>query len=191
MSTAAGPPRSWADASDEALVRAARLDDQTAFAEVVDRYGSSMLGYARRLVGDQHDAADVVQAAFVSAWRGLPTFQGRSALRTWLFRLVQRRAADLARTRRPTPVDDRLLSAISPADRRDPLQGVLDSELLEALHAALAELPWHQRSVWLLREFEDMSYTEIAEVLAITPGSVRMHLHRGRRTLAERMARWR
>ncbi|MDO9380832.1 MAG: sigma-70 family RNA polymerase sigma factor [Nocardioidaceae bacterium] len=186
-----GLPRRWDDVSDDALVRAARLDDQDAFAEIVDRYGSGMLGYARRLVGDHADAADVVQAAFVSAWRGLPTFEGRSALRTWLFRLVQRRAADLARARRPTPVDDRLLSAISPADRRDPLQGLLDSELVAALQAALAELPWHQRSVWLLREFEGMTYDEIADVLAITPGSVRMHLHRGRRTLAERMARWR
>ena len=73
----------------------------------------------------------------------------------------------------------------------NPLQQVLDAELLAALQVALAELPWHQRAAWLLREVEEMSYDEIAVTLGVSEGSVRGHLHRGRRTLAERMARWR
>ena len=178
--------------SDGALVRAARLGDDEAFGELVDRYGPGMLRYARRLVnGSDADAGEVVQEAFISAWKGLDSFRGESSLKTWLFRLVHRRAVDLLRHRRPTPIDDDLLSRV--VDRADdnPLQDVLDSELLEALQQALDELPWNQRSAWLLREVEGLGYDEIAQAMGTTVGSVRGHLHRGRRQLAERMARWR
>lgn len=180
------------DASDAALVRAARLGDQDAFGVIVDRFGPGMYQYALRLVaGHEADAAEVVQEALISAWRSLDSFEGRSALRTWLFSLVHRRAADLTRKRRPTPIDDDLISRVARPATDNPLQAALDSELLEALQQALDELPWHQRAVWLLRETEGMSYDEIAATLSLPVGSVRGHLHRGRRTLAERMARWR
>ncbi len=79
----------------------------------MDRYGPGMLRYARRLVnGSDADAGEVVQEAFISAWKGLDSFRGESSLRTWLFRLVHRRAVDLLRNRRPTPIDDELLSRV-------------------------------------------------------------------------------
>lgn len=178
-------------ASDGALVRAARLGDADAFATLVDRHGPAMYRYAVRLLGSEQDAADATQDAFVSAWRNLRSFRGQSTLRTWLFTLVSRRSADVRRTRRPTPIDDRLLSALSGRAHDNPLQSAVDAELITALREALAELPWHQRATWLLREVDGMSYEEIGIVLGLTTGSVRGHLHRGRRTLAERMARWR
>ncbi len=182
----------WREATDEALVRAARLGDEEAFAELTERYGPAMYRYARRLVGgSDHDAAEVVQEALISAWRGLAGFEQRSTLRTWLFRLVHRRAADLNRARRPTPIDDALVSRMVRPAEDNALRHVLEEELLEALQLALMELPWHQRAAWLLREVEQMSYAEIAEALSLAEGSVRGHLYRGRKTLAERMARWR
>ncbi|VXC02341.1 RNA polymerase sigma factor [Nocardioides sp. AX2bis] len=183
---------SYDEVSDEALVRAARTGDEEAFAVIAARHGPGLYRYAERLVGGSSaDAAEVVQEALISAWKGLGSFEGRSSLRTWLFRLTHRRAVDLQRHRRPVPVDDELLShTIRPA-ADNPLQHVLDDELLAALQTALDELPWHQRAVWLLRESEGMSYDEIATALALPVGSVRGHLHRGRKTLAERMARWR
>lgn len=180
------------EATDAALVRAARLGDEDAFGEIVDRYGPGMLRYARRLVGgNDSDAAEAVQEAFISAWRGLESFRGESSLRTWLFRLVHRRAVDLNRYRRPTPIDDELLSRMVRVADDNPLQDLLDGELLEALQQALDELPWNQRAAWLLREVEGLGYDEIAQALGTTVGSVRGQLHRGRRQLAERMARWR
>ncbi|GIN05705.1 hypothetical protein Pve01_73630 [Planomonospora venezuelensis] len=137
------------------------------------------------------DAGEVVQEAFISAWRSLDTFRGDSSIRTWLFRLVHRRAVDLQRHRRPTPIDDELISRVIEASGDNPLQDVLDAELLEALQRALDELPWNQRAAWLLREVEGLGYEEIARTMGTTVGSVRGHLHRGRRQLAERMARWR
>ena len=188
-----GPERQPSDeSSDDALVRAARLGDQDAFAAIVDRHGVGMHRYALRLVGGSHaDAAEVTQDALVSAWKSLPSFAGRSSLRTWLFRIVHRRAADLTRRRRPVPIDDQLLSHLVPPASENALRSILDEELAQALQRSLDELPWHQRAVWLLREVEGMSYDEIASTLAMTVGSVRGHLHRGRRTLSERMARWR
>ncbi len=180
-----------ADASDEALVRAASVGDRDAFAVLVGRYGPGMYRYALRLVGDENDADEIAQEAFVSAWRGLRTFAGRSSLKTWLYRLVHRRAVDTQRHRRPSPVSDDLLSTLTPAASDDPLQQVLDGELLIALQAVLHELPWQQRATWLLREVEDMTYEEIAETVAVSVGSVRGHLYRARRTVAERMALWR
>lgn len=181
-----------ADVSDVVLVRRVRLGDPTAFDAIITRHGPGMYRFALRMVGGhQADAGEVVQEAFISAWKNIETFEARSSLRTWLFSLVSRRAADLQRKRRPTPIDDDVLTAIAPASHRDPLQDVMDQELIAALQAALAELPHQQRAVWLLREVEDMSYDEIATTLTMTPDSVRGQLHRGRKNLAERMAQWR
>lgn len=188
--------------TDLALLRAARLDDEAAFEEIVERYAPGMLRFAVRMVGEPDLAADAVQEAFVSAWRNLATFEGRSSLKTWLYRLLHRRVVDLLRVRRATPVDDEVLSIES--DRpgtsvtlgwstpaTDPLQAVLDRELLDALRAALLELPAPQRATWLLREIEGMGYQEIAETLGTTAGSVRGHLHRARGTLGVTLDRWR
>lgn len=173
-------------------MRAARLGDEDAFRVLVDRYGPGMYRYALRLTGGSDaDAAEVTQEALISAWKDLGRFEGRSQLRTWLFRLVHRRAADLHRHRRATPIDDDLLSHLVREAHDNPLQDVMDGELLQALQQALDELPWNQRAAWLLREIEGLSYDEIAGALSLSPDAVRGHLHRGRRTLAERMARWR
>jgi len=185
------PERTPDAPADAALVRAARIGDAEAFGQIVDRYGPGMYRYALRLVGDENDAREVTQEALLSAWRSLPGFGERSSLKTWLFRLVHRRAVDLQRRRRPTPINDDLLSRIVEPAPDNPLQDVLDAELLAALQQALDELPWHQRATWLLKEVEEMTYEEIAGALAMPIGSVRGHLHRGRRTIAERMTRWR
>ncbi len=122
------------DASDAALIRSARLGDEQAFRQIVDRYGRQMFRYALRLVGgSETDAGEVVQEAFISAWRSLPTFRGDSGLRTWLFRLVHRRAVDLMRRRRPTPVDDAALVDLVAPTLDNAIQHVLDEELLARL----------------------------------------------------------
>lgn len=177
--------------SDDALVRAARLGDTDAFAALVHRHGPGMERYARFILGDDEDAADATQEALVSAWRGLPGFRGDSTVRTWLFTLVSRRAADLQRRRRPLPVDDEQLERRLPALPDTASATALEADLLAALRAALQELPWRQRASWLLREVEGLRYEEIAATLGVTSGQVRGYLSRGRAELAERMQAWR
>jgi len=180
-----------AERSDGALLRAARLGDTDAFGAVVERHGPGMRRYARFILGDEEDAADATQEALVSAWRGLGTFRGESSLRTWLFTLVSRRAADLQRRQRPVPVDEQQLEQRLPAVPDTASGTALETHLLAALRSALQELPWRQRACWVLRELEGLSYDEIAATLGVTSGQVRGYLHRGRATLAERMEPWR
>jgi RNA polymerase sigma-70 factor (ECF subfamily) len=180
----------WSQAGDDALRRAAALGDADAFAAVIERHGPAMFRYARRMLNDHGDAEEVVQDAFVAAWKALPDFRGDSKLRTWLFTLTARKAIDLLRKKRPTPVADETLTGM-PAGGADPVEPAVRTELLEALDAALAELPDRQRAVWLLREVEEMSYLEISEVLATTPTVVRGQLARARVALQEKLEDWR
>lgn len=175
----------------QTLLRAARLGDQEAFAAITTEFGPGMVGYAHSLVGNHHDAADVVQEALISAWRSLDTFRGDSALKTWLYRLVHRRAMDLLRRRRPQPVEVEEFAEIPAPNRDDPDRATEDSEVLCALRSVLAGMPKGQRSVWMLREVEGMTYAEIGDTLAIPVDQVRGLLARGRSTVTERMQAWR
>ncbi|WBQ04667.1 RNA polymerase sigma factor [Kribbella sp. CA-293567] len=179
----------WSQAGDDALRRAAALGDADAFAAVIERHGPAMFRYARRMLNDHGDAEEVVQDAFVAAWKALPDFRGDAKLRTWLFTLTARKAIDLLRKKRPTPVEDEMFTGL--AGGSDPVEPAVRTELLEALDAALAELPDRQRAVWLLREVEEMSYHEIAEVLVTTPTVVRGQLARARGALQEKLEDWR
>jgi RNA polymerase sigma-70 factor, ECF subfamily len=173
--------------ADLALARAAALGDRLAFEEVVHRHGPVMLRYARRVLRDRGDAEEAVQDALVTAWRTMERFRGDSALRTWLLGITSHKAADVARRRRPHPVDDEVLGS-TPADARsDPLSAASSV----ALEDALAALPYGQRSAWVLVELEGMTQAEAAEIMGTTPDSVRGNLFRARRRLGERMARWR
>ena len=191
----------FADVSDHVLARRAGLGDRVAFDELFERLFPATLRFATRLLdGDAVAAEDAVQEAWIKAWKGLPDFGGRSKVQTWLFTIVQREAIERRRRRRPLAVDDQLLEPLvtrqglgAPlsTSRVDPEGAAITSELWETLLRALGELPWTQRATWVLRELEDQSYADIAEVLHTTPTVVRGQLHRARRTLAIRMEQWR
>lgn len=194
----------WADvakASDQALARRAGLGDRAAFEELFARLFPGTLRFATQLLdGDERAAEDVVQAAWVKAWRALPRFEGRSKVQTWVFTIVQREAYERRRRRRPVAVDNEILEPLMRRDVRtslthgaetDPERQLLTSELWRTLTLALGELPWTQRASWVLRELEGLSYADIARVLDTTPTVVRGQLHRARRTLAIRMEQWR
>lgn len=190
MTTASGGGR-IADAGDDALLRAAALGDREAFEVVVHRYGPLLHRYARRLVANEADAADVVQATFIAAWRQLATFQGRSSMKTWLFSICSHKITDNYRVKRAQPIDDQLMEAI-PAPRRssDPFTAASNTAFLAALEAALAELPYRQRASWVLREIESMTFPEIGTALDMSPDAARGHHFRATATLRTRLERW-
>lgn len=176
---------------EQALVEAARLGDRGAFEEIVRRYGASMYRYARRMVRDAGDAQEAVQDAFVAAWQGLESYQGRSSLNTWLLRLTVHKSIDLARRSRATPADDSVFSAAPAGPSSDPVAHATQAELLAELESALAELPYRQRACWVLVEVDGLSASEVGEVVGLSPGAVRGQLHRARSNLERRMERWR
>ncbi len=177
-------------AADLDLARAAALGDRNAFEEIVARHGRSLTRYALRAVPDPGEAEDLVQETLVAAWQSLDRFDGRSALRTWLFGILVHKVAGARRRRTALPVEDERLDRHLPA-AGDPHEQAADAELRHALHAALRALPERQRAVWVLVEVEGLSQPEAAEVLRTTPDAVRGQLFRARRALAERMRQWR
>ena len=177
---------------DDVLARRAGLGDRRAFAALVDRHGPALYRYARRMLDDPRDTEDSVQEAFVAAWTALPHFEGRSTLRTWLFAITAHKVRSLQR-RRPRTALPLPFAPDDGVDRRavDPQRSAEDTDLLEALNAALRELPPGPRSTWLLREVEGLTYDQIAEVAGTTTSTVRGQLARARAHLIQRLEAWR
>jgi len=179
-------------ALDVVLARRAALHDHAAFRTIVDRHGPALYRYARRMLDDPQDTEDCVQEAFAAAWTALPQFEGRSSLRTWLFSITAHKVRSLQRRRprtaRPLPFGPE--ETIDPR-AADPQRSLETSDLLDALYAALRELPSGPRSAWLLREVEGLSYEEIAQISSTTTSTVRGQLHRARAHLVKRMEEWR
>jgi len=182
---------------DDVLVRRAVMGDRGAFTEIVERHGPALHRYARRLLPDDGATEDCVQETFLAAWRALPRFRGDAALRTWLFTLARHQASAQHRRSagnrtRPQlrPVDP--VDLVDTADPRgDPAQLSEEGRLLGDLDRALRLLPERQRSAWILREVEELSYAEVGAVLDVTPTVVRGLLERARASLVTTLAAWR
>lgn len=184
---------------DEVLARQAGLGDKEAFAQLVTRHGPSLYGYVYRLLHDAEDAEDCVQETVLAAWQGLPSFRGDSSVRTWLFVLARHEAQKhLRRNRAPFPASgsrpivdvDEVAHEVRDL-HADTAAEAVEIALLAALDVALRLVPERQRSVWILREVEHLSYAEIATVVGITPAAVRGLLQRVRATVAATLQDWR
>lgn len=176
--------------SDHVLVSAAALGDTEAFEQIVARYGPEMFRYARNMLSDHGAAEEVVQDAFVAAWKGLDTFRGDSALRTWLFSMVSHKVVDHRRRRTVAPAEDWVFERRSADSYADPEARASGGGFMVDLERALAELPYRQRACWLLREVEGMTHPEIGQIMTLSAGAVRGQLQRARATLSERLAAW-
>jgi RNA polymerase sigma-70 factor (ECF subfamily) len=158
------------------------------FEQVILPHLDSAYNLARWLTGNDHDAEDVVQDAYLRAARFFPAFRGSDG-RPWLLTIVRRLAYDwLARkhARQPLAVFDEELHS-DRGDSLDPAQLVLKDEDRETVRRALAELPVEFREVLVLRELEGLSYKEIASVTDMPPGTIMSRLARGRERLRARL----
>ncbi|WOF21894.1 sigma-70 family RNA polymerase sigma factor [Microbacterium betulae] len=182
--------RSLLDHADDGIVAGRAADgDQAAFAVLVRRYTPMMRACIRRMLRGTADVDDVVQEAFIAAWRGLPGLEDPAAVKSWLMRIVSRKAVDRIRAERPrADVDDAELPA--PADASPPRVAEAHEEL-EALGDALRELPVAQRECWVLRELAGLTYDEVAEEMSVPVTTVRGLLARARKDVIARMADWR
>jgi RNA polymerase sigma-70 factor (ECF subfamily) len=168
--------------NDLETVAKARKGDPAAFHELVDRHAAYLFGLAASLVGNATDAEDIVQETFAGAFRGLAAFRGRSSLKTWLTQILLRQAAAHRRGRR------RFLSFLAVRSSSVPEHAPSASPSSDArmdVAAALKALSEEHRQVVVLREFQGLSYEEIAEVLSLPQGTVESRLFRARRALQE------
>lgn len=175
------------------LVQRAREGDATAFARIVVRYQDRIYNLAFRMLGNEADAADAAQEAFVAAWEGLGRFRGESALYTWLYRVAMNKTLGLRRrrqARREVSSNAEEVLMETAADCRETPPEVADAHEREAIvQEAIDALPDDLRSVAVLRDIEGLEYEQIAEVLSIALGTVKSRLHRARLVLRGSLAR--
>lgn len=181
--------------SDHELIARLRAGDERAYEELIRTYGGRLLAVARRYVRNDEDAQDIVQSAYLSAFRALERFEGQAQLSTWLHRIVVNTALMRLRTRRRKP--EQSIEELLPAFQEDghhveqfsdwtvPADTLLERrETCATVRACIEQLPDNYRQVLLLRDIEEMSTQDVARMLEMTPTAVKVRLHRARQALS-------
>jgi len=186
-------PRANGQGTDEALLAGFLAGDETCFAGIVERYRRSLVRFARCYLGGAgHLAEDVAQDALIAVYRSAASFQGRSSFRTWLFSVARNACRHHLRRRereahREDAGGDQVLEAMPDAGA-DPLERLEHQDVRRLIREALDALPPPLRTAVVLRDAEELSYEQIAEVLDVPMGTVRSRLHNARVRLAARLA---
>jgi RNA polymerase sigma-70 factor, ECF subfamily len=180
---------------EEDLVAALRAGHECAFEEMIRRYGGRLLAVARRICRNEEDARDVLQSAYLSAFRSLDRFEGSAQLSTWLHRIVVNTALMRLRTRKRKPEES--MDVLLPAFQEDghhveqfsewalPADRLIEREEdCELVRTCIAQLPETYRRVLLLRDIEELSTEETARLLDTTISAVKVRLHRARQALS-------
>ena len=169
----------------EELVRAAAKGRTDAFEELVRLHEKKVYALTLRMCGNPEDARDAAQEAFLSAWRGLPSFRGEAGFSTWLYRLASNAAIDQLRRNRRQREEASLDAGEmdTPDQSPGPQEAAEGSELQRAVANGLASLSEDHRRILLLREYQELSYDEIAQTLDMDLGTVKSRISRARRAL--------
>jgi RNA polymerase sigma-70 factor (ECF subfamily) len=185
---------------DQDLLDGVRRGDGASFEHLVRRHESRVHRLAWRILGDSEDALDAAQETFLKVWKALPRFEGGSRFSTWLTRIAINQCRNELRRRRTVkhthplsldaPLDDSGATAAAsvPGTTPEPWEAAREREVAKALRDSLGDLDGEGKEVLVLRDGEDLSYEEIAEILEIPIGTVRSRLHRARSELRRRMA---
>src|SRR3954453_19117774 len=188
--------------SDADLIAALRRGDETAFAQLVDDLSPGLLRMARMFVRDEQVAMEVLQETWIAVLRGIERFEGRSSLKTWIYRILintaktrgQREARSIpfsaaVSADEPSVDPDRFLSAdhrfaggwmLGPSEWQTPEEELLQGETHDAILRAIDDLPESQRAVITMRDVEGFPPEEVSEALGISDGNQRVLLHRAR-----------
>lgn len=180
------------DPTEESLVRRLRRRDEDAFRELVEAYQGRVYGLVFRMIGNQAEAEDVAQEVFVTVFKAIDSFRGDAKLSTWLYRIatnhcknrlkyLQRRHHDRTRDIDDTPEGDYGGATHERAARPD--EEMAGRELEAAIQAGLAALEEEHRVVVILRDIDQLSYVEIAEIVGVPEGTIKSRLFRGRAAL--------
>ncbi|MEM1403990.1 MAG: RNA polymerase sigma factor RpoE [Pseudomonadota bacterium] len=177
--------------TDKQLVVRVQKGDKSAFDLLVVKYQQKIMSLISRYVHDSDEVQDVAQEAFIKAYRALPGFRGDSAFYTWLYRIAINTAKNhlVSRSRRPPGSDVELEDAEymdageALRDRESPEAALYGEELRSTVNDALSALPDDLRTAVTLREFDGLSYEEIAEVMECPVGTVRSRIFRAREAI--------
>ena len=184
------------NAQELLLLERIRAGDQAGFATLMRQHAPKVVGLAARLLGDRSEAEDLAQEAFLRLHRALPGFRGDSSIGTWLYRTTTRLAIDHLRRER---LKRKLFFFRQRDDDPDPLDTVADPrsnpgrdlqsrQAMARLRQAMDKLSARQRTVFVLRHHEGLPLQEIASLLGLETGTVKIHLHRAVTTLRAELA---
>jgi len=185
LETTAHPPGDLSALSDNELVDRSLRGDTAAFGALIMRYRRQVVGVAYRLCGNSAQAEDMAQEAFVRVWDKLSTFRPEGNFRGWLYRIAANLTVDMLRKQRPM-IDIEQIPVVAPT--QGPEAAFLRKERTDAIRAALLRLPVHSRMILVLREYEELSYQEIADALDLPLGTVKSRLNDARRRLKDELA---
>ena len=176
---------------DSRILRGLRAGIEEAYEELIARYEQPVFGLVFRLLGNQPNACDVVQEVFLKVFRGVQSFREQSSLRTWIYRIAVNEAHNHRRwfarhCRREVPMQDEgdeghAEFAADPG--RSPFEQALDSENRTLIERALARINPVFRTAVVLRDIQNLTYEEIAEILQVSLGTVKSRILRGREAL--------
>jgi len=172
--------------ADEELMRRTGAGDQNAFKELVLRHQDTAWRLASRFLSDPADAQDIAQEAFVRIFEAAPRYRPTASFTTYLYRVVLRLCMDSARKMRPVGRENIEDSACPTSDVAQRLE---ERRRDEAVRAAIQRLPRRQRSAIILKEYCELAYAQIAEILSTSPKSVERLLARARKTLQKDLKR--
>lgn len=181
---------------DQALVERVQQGDKQAFGLLVSKYQRKLVRLVSRLVRDPAEVEDVVQEAFIKAYRALPGFRGESAFYTWLYRIGINAAKNylVTRGRRPpttTEFDTEEAEVFDEGeqlrDQNTPERILMSKEIGNTVNAAMESLPEELRNAIVLREIDGLSYEEISQVMNCPIGTVRSRIFRAREAIAEKL----
>jgi len=185
------------EAYERRLLERIQAGDKSACGECVDLHSAGVYRLALRMVSAPEEAEDIVQETFLNAFRTIDTFEGRSRLSTWLYRIAYNTALMRLRKKQPLyvsidppAVEDE--EEVTPVQLFDwcclPEDDFQSSEARNELERAITELPETLRAVFILRELEGLSTEETAQVLNVSVSNVKVRLHRARLWLRERLS---
>ena len=188
----------YAVLTDADLVTSAQHGETRAFDELVRRYRDKVYRLSFKILRNEDDAAEALQDAFLSAYRGLRNFKAESTFSTWLFRITTNASLMKYRKRRDNVVS--LEQSQNPTEGAEalqlpdwstqPLDELLDSETREVMDEGKALLDEDLRTVFTLRDEEGLSNAEVAEILDLSVAAVKSRLHRARLRLRDRLSRY-
>lgn len=184
---------------EEALLNGLKAGEKLACAYLVKHNASQMHAVALRIVGDEDEAEEVLQEAFISACNKIGSFEGRSKLSTWLYRITTNAALMRLRQRRDDTVsldEPHLLDEGDEMPRQlgdwtvEPSEQTLTGELRQVMEQAVGRLPSSLRAAFALRDIQGLSTQEAADALGISAGALKVRLHRARLQLREELAEY-
>ena len=186
-----GQPDVTTVVTDQQLVAKVQKGDSRAFDLLVLKYQHKIFALISRYVRDRDEVQDVAQEAFIKAYRALPNFRGESAFYTWLYRIAINTAKNylVSRSRRPPGSDVELEDAEyfetggGLREIENPENALFGAELKAVVDGAIGALPEDLRTAITLREFDGLSYEEIAEIMACPVGTVRSRIFRAREAI--------